>query len=91
MRWLCSLSGLFTAWLAMSDMSVFKSVNVSTAADTRAGDPGTDHMEDQERWDKLSLYLVYPDGTVTEHTVTRTVLESENPVSFSTWTGTADL
>ena len=71
--------------------AVLVTVNVSTAADTRAGDPGTDHMEDQQRWDNLSLYLVYPDGTVTEHTVTKKELESENPVSFSTWTGTADL
>lgn len=100
-RWLAACIVLGMAACSGEDMppvpgegeqgAVLVTVNVSTAADTRAGDPGTDHMEDQQRWDNLSLYLVYPDGTVTEHTVTRTKLESENPVSFSTWTGTADL
>ncbi len=100
-RWLAACIVLGMAACSGEDMppvpgegeqgAVLVTVNVSTAADTRAGDPGTDHMEDQEWWDNLSLYLVYPDGTVTEHTVTRTELESENPVSFSTWTGTADL
>lgn len=100
-RWLAACIVLGMAACSGEDMppapgegeqgAVLVTVNVSTAADTRAGDPGTDHMEDQEWWDNLSLYLVYPDGTVTEHTVTRTELESENPVSFSTWTGMADL
>ena len=71
--------------------AVLVTVNVSTAADTRAGDPGTDHMEDQERWDNLSLYFVYPDGTVTEHTMRKDELADNNSVRFSTWAGTADL
>ena len=71
--------------------AVLVTVNVSTSTDTRAGDPGSDHMEDQERWDNLSLYFVYPDGTVTEHTMMKDELAGNNPVRFSTWAGTADL
>lgn len=100
-RWLAACVVLVMAACSGEDMppvpgegeqgAVLVTVNVSTAADTRAGDPGTDHMENQQRWDNLSLYLVYPDGTVTEHTVTKDTLESEKSVRFSTWTGTADL
>lgn len=100
-RWLAACIVLVMAACSGEDMpsvpgegeqgAVLVTVNVSTAADTRAGDPGTDHMEDQQRWGNLSLYLVYPDGTVTEHTVKKDKLESEKSVRFSTWTGTADL
>lgn len=71
--------------------NVLVAVNVSTSATTKIGDPGSDHQEDQQRWDNLSLYMVYPNGEVTEHTITRAELESSNPVSFTTWVGTADL
>lgn len=71
--------------------NVLVAVNVSTSAKTRIGDPGSDHQEDEQRWDNLSLYMVYPDGEVTEHTMTRAELESNNPVNFTTWVGTADL
>lgn len=71
--------------------NVLVAVNVSTSTKTKIGDPGSDHQEDQQHWDNLSLYMVYPNGEVTEHTMTRDELESNNPVSFTTWVGTADL
>lgn len=74
---------------ADAEMTLTLAFNTGNNADTKIGDPGTDHGENVPDWSTIGIYLIYENAPMLSFTFTKETFQT--PKVYNVFAGTADV